>query len=114
MRKVLYLLGGLLAALLSVSASAEDNRTFPRVDDRVAIGVIAEDRVQVTAPYLFHESNHRADLNTLAEWACQLYKRNAVWVSFDVSDPVCDTLGMAAAKRDPSCGHTYLYACAIP
>ena len=113
------LTGWLLGALLvwtvgSVSKAAAVDRTYPRVDDRVWIAAIAEDQVQVSAPYLFHEGKYRADLHTLAEWACQLYKRTAVPLSNWPSNEVCDGLGATAAKRDPGCWHTHLYACAIP
>ena len=90
------------------------DRTYPSVDERVWVASIAEDRVEVSAPYLFHEGRYRADLNKMAEWLCKLYKRTAVPIYFVTSNDVCDTLGEVAAKRDSNCWHTHVYACAIP
>ena len=108
---VLGLLGVTTVLLESAEAS---ERKAPRVDDRVAIESVAEDRVEVTAPYMFDQSAHGADINTLAKWACGLYQREAVWLSYRISDTRCDQMGAEAAKRDPGCWDIHLYACALP
>ena len=106
---------GWFGASLDAATAAGDQRLlYPSVDERVVIARIAEDQVEVEAPYLFHQGRYKGDVDTLAEWACQLYRRTAVSLSFSVSNQACDTMGSTAAKRDPGCWHTHLYACALP
>ena len=82
-------------------------------DPRIAVEDISQDKVDLIAPYGFHEDYGYEPIFDLADWACGLYERHAVGLSVRPSDDACDQMGAAAAKREWSCFHVFIFARAI-
>ena len=75
---------------------------------------MAEDTIVVSTPYNYTSVSTRADfMYEWAEWACGLYQRVPVHISFSPSDIQCDAIGLMA-ERSAECWHDHLFACAVP
>lgn len=112
--------GALTAILLSLATHAQDwPPPYPEGgDSRVYVDgiTISEDRVTVGVPYnygLFSDAE-RNFIQEWADWACGLYQRVAISVSFSPSDFACDEMGPTAAERSGDCWQYWHFACAIP
>ena len=106
------------ALLLLWSAAHAQSQAWPPPppvgDDRVVISQIAEDVVIIGTPYNYSFKQHQADfVHEWAEWACSLYQRTPVPITFYASNPQCDAIGLAA-ERSPECWHDHMYACTLP
>lgn len=83
------------------------------LDDRVSIQDISQDKVELTTPYGFHQDYGEDPINAVADYACSLYKRYAVFLVYWVNHLECDQMGAAAARQEWSCRHHFSFACAI-
>lgn len=83
------------------------------LDDRVAIQDISQDKIELSTPYGFHQDYGEDPINAVADYACSLYKRYAVFLTYWVNNTECDQIGAAAARQEWSCRHHFSFACAI-
>ena len=98
-------------------ASAWTPPPLPQVDKRIFVAdTTTADNVQVGAPYNYGYSDNWEwqQVEQVGKWACGLYQRVAVYVSYVPSDVACDQMGAASAERDPNCLHYHTFLCAIP
>lgn len=103
-----------LIIFMSVKSSNAVEFRAQTQDLNVKVSDIAQDKVDLVAPYGYHEDHGFEPIYKVADWACGLYQRYAVGLSIWPSDVSCDEMGAAMARREWSCEHYYRFACAIP
>ena len=104
---------GAVIFLLSISSAHSVDFRPETQDDRVVVQNIEEDKVELSTPYAFHEDNGADKIYAVADWACGLFKRYAVYLSYWSSSVECDQMGAAQARREWTCRHHFEFACAI-
>ena len=110
-----YLLAiSLVSSAIIFSSKSYSVEFLPNtLDDRVVIETISQDSIELSTPYGFHEDYGTDKINAVADYACGLYKRYAVYLAYWVNNVECDQMGAAAARREWSCRHHFSFACAI-
>lgn len=110
----------LLVTLMFSPIHAQTSETWPppnpeRDYPSVWTSEISEDKVVIGSRYN-HGSYPKGQLEIqhVANWACGLYQRTAVFYNRWANDARCDEMGIVAAERSSDCWRNHHFACAIP